>query len=110
MNCPKCNSKNVTPAHGKMRCQDCDHSFEEHADEDTGSAPVTSGPHLIKCPACGRKVSSQAFNCPSCGQPLASAVIATAATTILQRVVFGIVVAIVVGFILYGFVSIALEN
>lgn len=28
---------------------------------------------LIKCPACGKEVSSQAINCPNCGQPIAGA-------------------------------------
>ncbi len=28
---------------------------------------------LIKCPACGREISSQAISCPNCGQPIAGA-------------------------------------
>ncbi|MBS4869348.1 MAG: DUF3862 domain-containing protein [Eubacterium sp.] len=27
--------------------------------------------NLIKCPACGKEVSSQAISCPNCGQPIA---------------------------------------
>jgi hypothetical protein len=110
MNCPNCNSANVVPAHQKIRCQDCEHSFETPANEDAEAAQSTPGPHLIKCPACAREVNSQAMRCPSCGQPLASAVIATAAVTIVKRILFGIAMLIALYIIVRGFVSIALEN
>jgi len=108
MNCPKCNSANVAPANGKLLCQNCGNSFE--AAQAPEPAYSSSTPHLIKCPACSREASSQAMRCPTCGQPLASAVIATAAITIVKRIVFGIVIGIVVIFIIHGFVKMALEQ
>jgi transcription elongation factor Elf1 len=73
MNCPQCNSANVAPANGKLLCNDCGNSFEARAAA-AEPAPSSAGPHLIKCPACAREVSSQAMRCPTCGQPLRSVV------------------------------------
>ena len=115
MKCPHCNSTDVVEVAGKMWCQDCEHSIDPSTAStpsaaDPAPAPSAASPHLIKCPACAREVSSQAMRCPSCGQPLASAVIATAAVTIVKRIVFGIAILIALYIIVRGFISIALEN
>ena len=121
MNCPYCKSTEVVEVAGKMWCQDCERSFDPStastpsaADPvpaaDPATAPTATVPLLIKCPACSREVSSQAMRCPACGQPLASAVIATAAVTILKRIVYGIAILIALYIIIRGFMGIALEN
>ena len=107
MNCPKCGSQRVLGMGGAMWCRDCKRT------SDTSSVPPDDPalkPIIIPCPACSKPVSTHADHCPSCGQPLASAVIATAAVTIVKRIVFGVAILIALFIIVRGFVSIALEN
>ena len=48
--------------------------FSSEKDADGVAGPeadeMTAPPTMIKCPVCGKEVSSQTYDCPECGHPL----------------------------------------